>query len=327
MTAEPTVTVAICTFSEERWDHLVAAVRSLEAQERPADQILVVVDHNPDLLKRAIEAFPRVEVVESSGTGRGVAGTRNTAIEQSRCDIVAYLDDDAAARPSWLRQLLTAYDDERVIGTGCTILPSWESERPYWFPCEFDWVIGCSYRGQPEVTAPVRNVYANGMSFLRRCLEETGAFRADLGRVNSIPLGGEETEFCIRLRRAFPGSELLHVAPAEVTHHVPDARLNVAYFLRRCYAEGLSKASVTRYVGPDEALSSERTYTRKTLPRGVLAYTRAALAGEPRELARAAAIVAGLAVTVVGYLRGIMRERRPRPAAEESGPAGERRSA
>lgn len=315
------MTVAICTFSEERWDHLVEAVRSLEAQQRPPDQLLVVVDHNAELAKRAGEAFPQVEVVESTGEGRGVAGTRNTAIEQSRCDIVAYLDDDAAARPDWLRELLTAYADDRVIGTGCTIQPAWESERPYWFPSEFDWVIGCSYRGQPEVTAPVRNVYANGMSFLRRCLEQTGAFRSDLGRVNSVPLGGEETEFCIRLRQAFPGSDLVHVATAEVTHRVPDSRLNFGYFLRRCYAEGLSKALVSRYVGSEKALATERDYTRRTLPRGVLAYTRAALGGRPREIARAGAIVAGLTVTVAGYVRGIIAGRGSPPLNDEKGSA------
>jgi hypothetical protein len=63
----------------------------------------------------------------------------------------------------------------------------------------------------------------------------------------------------------------------------------------------MSKALVTDLVGSEDGLSSERAHVVRTLPRGVLAGLRrrdAAGAG------RAAAILAGTAVTAGGYLRG-----------------------
>ena len=41
------------------------------------------------------------------------------------------------------------------------------------------------------------------------------------------------------------------------------------YFARRCYAEGLSKAEVTRVVGGSDGLASERRYVWSTLPGGI----------------------------------------------------------
>ena len=37
-------------------------------------------------------------------------------------------------------------------------MPLWLGERPSWFPDEFLWVVGCSYRGLPEeASLPWRN--------------------------------------------------------------------------------------------------------------------------------------------------------------------------
>ena len=57
---------------------------------------------------------------------------------------------------------------------------------------------------------------------------------------------------------------------AVIGHKVPAARGTLAYFRSRCYAEGLSKALVTHSVGAGDGLASERAYTFKTLPLGVL---------------------------------------------------------
>ena len=75
-------------------------------------------------------------------------------------------------------------------------------------------------------------------------------------------------------------------------------------FRSRCYAEGLSKAIVTGYVGAKDGLASERTYIFQTLPNGLMQgiideiFLRFDLTG----ILRAGAIVAGLMVTTVGYL-------------------------
>lgn len=57
-------------------------------------------------------------------------------------------------------------------------------------------------------------------------------------------------------------------------------------------------------VGP-QALASERTYTLRTLPRGVVRGVRdALLRGDWSGLGRAGAIILGLAMTGLGFLGG-----------------------
>jgi hypothetical protein len=71
----------------------------------------------------------------------------------------------------------------------------------------------------------------------------------------------------------------------------------------RGWAEGLSKALVAEEVGSTDALSSEWTYTLRTLPTGALRGLSDAVRGDLTGLLRSSAIVAGLLVTVAGYLR------------------------
>ena len=88
-------------------------------------------------------------------------------------------------------------------------------------------------------------------------------------------------------------------------HQVPAERARLRYFLTRCYREGGSKAVISKLVSRWDGLSSERRYTREILPRGVrLGVADFVRRGDLHGLARAAAIVAGLAVTSVSYAAG-----------------------
>jgi len=132
--------------------------------------------------------------------------------------------------------------------------------------------------------------------------DEVGQFVDGIGRIGRVPLGCEETEFPIRAGRN--GYRVRYEPGSAVLHHVPTSRATVEYFLRRCYAEGLSKAVVARSVGSTVALESERTYVSRTLPRGV---ARSVSEGA---LGRAAMIVAGCATAGLGYMVGRASPRR-----------------
>ncbi len=318
-----TVTVVICAFAERRWDSLLNAVASLRAQRRLPDQFLVVIDHNPQLLERAQSSFPSDVEVCPNGDEQGLSGARNTGVRLAIGDVVAFLDDDAEADPGWLEELLEQYRSD-VAGTGGVAIPVWPGGvRPGWFPREFDWVVGCSYLGLPTAVEPQRNLIGAGMSFRRSVFDVIGSFDTAMGRVGSHPLGCEETEFAIRLRRILVGAQILHVPHAIVYHHVAVERARVPYFLRRCYAEGISKAAVAQRAGRDQALSSERRYVLSTLPRGVLDGLRCTLRGDYWGFTRSAMICVGLLGTVAGYLRGIADNvgSRPRASASQGKPA------
>lgn len=298
-----TITVVVCTYTERRWLQLTELLESLSTQE--VDQVLVVVDHAPVLLERVREAFPAVTALASTGP-QGLSGARNTGVAAATGDVVAFVDDDARPRPDFIEQLLAAYD-ERTLGVGGRAEPAWERDRPAWFPPAFDWVVGCSHQGLPERRAELRNLIGAAMSFRLDVLRGTGGFDSSLGRVGAGAAGCEETELCLRLAKAHPAGRMVYEPAAVVDHLVPVQRATLRYFVRRCWAEGRSKAHVTRLAGAGSATSAERDYTRKVLPLAVLRALRAGLFGQPARALAAPVVALGLTVTLLGYLSGFVR--------------------
>jgi hypothetical protein len=56
VTTAPAATVVICVYTDKRWDDIVEAVESVAAQDVPAAETIVLVDHNDALLSRAEQA-------------------------------------------------------------------------------------------------------------------------------------------------------------------------------------------------------------------------------------------------------------------------------
>ncbi|MGK5631747.1 glycosyltransferase family 2 protein [Streptomyces sp. URMC 123] len=328
----PSISVVICVHTQERWADILAAVASVREQSHPAHEILLVVDHEERLLGRLTAeyaAVPGVRVLANGGP-RGLSAGRNTGIAASSGEVVAFLDDDAVAERDWLRHLAGGYADPAVMAVGGRTVPVWSSgRRPSWFPEELDWVVGCTYRGLPPGRVRVRNVLGGNASFRRTAFAAAGGFTTGIGRDGDRrPLGGEETELCIRLAQARPDAVLLIDDRAVIHHRVPPARERLGYVRTRAYAEGLSKALVARRVGARDGLATERRYTTRVLPAGVVRGLRDALLGRPGGAGRAAAIVTGVAAAAAGYALGALRARRGGPppgavGAVAPGPAPE----
>ena len=311
--AKPTtLTVVVCAYTLERWNDISAAIASLRGQIRPADQVVLVADHNPELLERARAAFPDVVCLANEET-QGLSGARNTGVRAATGDVVAFLDDDAAAAPDWVARMLEAYADPQVVGVGGHVVPAWQAPRPAWFPDEFLWVVGCSYRGLPTERAEIRNPIGANMSFRRDMFGRVGGFDEAMGRLGKDAAGCEETEFSIRARAAGSATRIVLEPAAECRHNVSPDRVTRQYFRRRCRAEGRSKALVSTLTGAEAALETERTYVSRTLPRGILRGLRDLATGDPAGAARAWTIAEGTALTAGSYALARVRNRLRRP--------------
>ncbi len=300
----PEFSVVICAYTKDRWQELLQAVESVKSQSLAAREIIVVIDHNPALLECADRTLEGVVVIENKET-RGLSGARNSGIAASKCDTIAFMDEDAIAAPNWLALLSRDFADPRVLGVGGASLPVWSHHNPGWLPEEFYWVVGCTYRGLPQSTTLVRNLIGCNMAFRRKVFDEVGGFRNGMGRIGTNPVGCEETELCIRAGQHWKDGFFLFEPAAIVYHRVSENRTHFKYFVKRCYSEGISKALVARFVGAGDGLASERRYTLFTLPNGVMRGIGETITGRDLSgVARSTAILTGLAVTAAGYIRG-----------------------
>ena len=311
--AEPlsTLSVIICAYTFDRLSDVLAAIQSVERQDMRPSEIIVVVDHNPPLRAAIGEAAPRGVVIAENRFEREFAGARNTGIAVASGRLVAFLDDDAIADPACLRHLSDRCQEPQVIGAGALIEPVWPDLAPSWFPDEFLWVVGCSYAGlEPGRT---RNLLGAAMCLRRDVFTEVGGFDGGLGRRQAnLPFGCEETELCIRATRAIAESHFVFEPAAHVLHKVSPDRVSWSYLVKRCYAEGLSKAYLSRLVGTHRSLSNEGRYVRQTLARSIVrnlgdAFVR----GDASGLARVAAVVTGLSCAAAGFALGQPQNRPP----------------
>jgi glucosyl-dolichyl phosphate glucuronosyltransferase len=291
--------VIICACSMDRWPDICEAVLSVQTQETPASEIVLVIDHNRELFDRC-RGLGNVMVIENH-EAKGVSGARNSGVAASTGDIVAFLDDDAVADPSWLKAMVPLFDDPLVRGVGAAPAPRWLSARPWWFPDEFLWVVGCAYSGLEA--GSVRNGLGCGLGLRRSVFESVGGFDTRLGRNGSrLPISCEETEFSLRATRENPRAKFVYSPAAVVTHKVSTERLTFSYFLLRCFGEGVSKARVARLARAG-SLATERAYVKRTLVRGVIRrFADSILKLDIRAGGRAVVMVLGLASTITGYV-------------------------
>jgi GT2 family glycosyltransferase len=317
-----TASVIVCAFDERRWADLCSAIDSLTRQSRAVDELIVVIDHNEQLLARAREELKTARVIANHHPP-GLSGARNSGIVVATGDVLGFIDDDALAEPNWLAALLARYRDPHVIAAGGAVVPRWDRERPRGFPEEFDWVVGCTYRGLPVTERPVRNLIGANMSFRREVFQRVGGFSDGIGRVGRKPVGCEETELCIRAGAAFPGAVILYDPEARVSHRVPRARASWRYFCARCFSEGLSKALVAQAAGANRGLASERSYATRTVPFAMARGLRLTLRGDPAGIVTVGALFGGLVITTLGFLAGSAKRavtatepRRPRSRAQ-----------
>jgi hypothetical protein len=114
----PPVSVAVCSYNGA--GTIGETLAGLEKLEYPDYEVIVVSDGSTD----ATEGIARKYGARLIRTeNRGLASARNTALEASAGEIVAYIDDDAYPDPHWLRYIAWVYMRGSHDGAGGPNLP------------------------------------------------------------------------------------------------------------------------------------------------------------------------------------------------------------
>jgi len=302
-------TVIVPVHSPARWNGLLKAVNSALVQ-RPAPQsVIVVVDHHDELLERSLSHFadqPTVSVIRNT-LRPGASGARNTGAFAATTPVLVFLDSDVRAYPCWLKRLVSALGQERVVGSGGAVVPCWQATRPAWFPDEFLWVVGATYQGQATSAGPIRNVWSENMAVRADLFHEVGGFRTDFSKVGDVSRP-EDTDLCIRIAAASTGGRWLYLPDAIVEHDVGPERTSFLHFLARSYSEGRGKVELARLNQGVGALDKERAWLAKTVPTGVARYLRESVRKrDPHLVLRAGAAILGTGSAGVGAAGAMLR--------------------
>ena len=301
---EPTgsASVVICTHTWRRLDQVKACVDSILGGTVAPQELIVVVDNNPDLREHLAGALPDGVMLMDSD-GRGASEARNTGLAKTSGDVVAFIDDDATADPAWLAELLRGFQAlPSAIALGGRILPNYEA-RDGWLPDELLWLVGCTYAGHPTESRPIGRPIGCNMAFRREALQRAGGFNKDFGPGSaSAQIHFNEEIILGKALQAIHGPDAVWYWPGAVVHHlVPADRVSWAYLVSRCIAEGRSKADVRRLHG-NASLGYDAGYVVRTLLPAIGLYGARAVRGPDADAARKAALAgSGLLITAAAY--------------------------
>jgi glycosyltransferase involved in cell wall biosynthesis len=327
----PSVSVIIPVYTMDRWGLLTEAVASVLHQSVAVRELIIAVDQNLELYERCQRNWDNGSVlvvlhqeepdtaarsaharVHGSRRRFGAGAARNQALPAVTGDIVAFLDDDAAANPDWLLGLLVPYGDPGVVAVGGAPLPRYATQRPGWFPAEFDWVFGCAYEGLPTERGPVRHLIGANMSARTALVGAVGGFHS---------IDFDDMDLCHRLA-AF--GSILYEPAAIVRHFVPAERVTWRYFWRRCFFVNMHKVEAFRDLGDDANLASERAFISRFVTRSLPNYLGAAVRGDGAAVVRLLVSLCGISLSGLGNFAGRLRlARRAAPSSVPS-PDGRR---
>jgi cellulose synthase/poly-beta-1,6-N-acetylglucosamine synthase-like glycosyltransferase len=314
---EPKVSVVTCAYTMERLQDIHEVINSVLSQTLQPHEVIVAIDHNEELFHRLkSELPPEVKVVLSDGAP-GSSDTRNFGIRSSTGAIVACIDDDAVAEETWLENLVSPFEESKVMAVGGQALPLWAKEKPPpWFPEEFDFVLGCTAHKKLilQESGEVRNVTGSNMAFKKEIFQKIGFCEEKLGRcinngVEFDAIGGEEAEICLRIKATIPDGVILY-NPASVVHHkVTPERATLKYLFHYCYREGITRAMIRKLVSQyqQNPLAAEHIFLRRLLTTSI--FQRLKNFYKPSQLAQIGVIMVNLSLMSTGYLLGRWRYR------------------
>lgn len=218
--------------------------RALESLEGEADSAVVLIP-DPDRTEDVSAACPVPCTVEADEDLPGLTATRNRGAEIADGDVVAFLDDDVVVEEGWGDALRIAFR-EGARAAGGPAVPDWETSRPDHLPKRWDWLVGCG--PYHETRTVVRNTYGCNIAFDSETFEELGGFDESYGFDGDLGQG-EEAELCGRMFDEY-GCGTEYMPEAAVGHRVTDEKAGFPRLVKRCMAQGRTKARLG--VGDEE---------------------------------------------------------------------------
>ena len=112
---QPSIAVFVPTY--RRPDDLAHCLKALATQIRPPDQTIVVVREGDDATFEACRSRRhRIDVEIVTVARPGQVAALNAGLEEVRCDVVAFTDDDCRPHPQWTARICGLFAQDELLG-------------------------------------------------------------------------------------------------------------------------------------------------------------------------------------------------------------------
>jgi GT2 family glycosyltransferase len=236
----PRLSIVISTF--KRYDVLPNSINSVLNQQglTRSELEIIVVDNTPPNEREDITNADKCDQFITEDIS-GLSRARNLGVKASHSKLIAFLDDDAIASPTWASEaieLLDRHPEWEVVG-GRILAKYPENNKPVWMDAKLEEFLSCIDWPVNQPTSMADGVWIAGanMVFRRRVFERGIGFDERLGRNgNSSLLSNDETE----LFESIGKERIYYVPQMSVDHIIPEARLDPQWFRKRIFWQALS---------------------------------------------------------------------------------------
>lgn len=246
--------VIVCTYN--RRTMVLSTLASLRRQTLPYEQFEVIVVDNgsSDGTLKAVQLYVNAGKEQRSEREswrvhclselrNGLAHARNTGIQAAQGEFAVFLDDDSITDPHLLERLLEAYTSTHADAIAVHVRLQWEANRPHWLTDDLLDLLGYFAPAQTRTRLLAPNALSSCCFSARfAVIRAVGGFSPLLSKQPNQPTTLATDDFCRRLHDA--GYTLWYEPQAFVSHRVPVARLQRAFFVGRAYWQGRSEVII-----------------------------------------------------------------------------------
>ena len=244
--SEPILSVVVCTHERRghpRREHLRRCLAALSQLDDHVEVVVVDSASQPPVEKTVASFEGRVADLRYVYVAEpGLSLARNVGTHAATCELVAFVDDDAAPTPDWARRVVSRFERRETACVGGTCRAAFECAPPRWLTTNLLALAGVTSFGREarSVAATADYPFGANIAFRRPALLEVGGFDEQLGRVGGSLLSGEETAVVRRLLAA--GHEVWIDPDVVVDHTVTAERMRNKYYWRRFFWQGVTRA-------------------------------------------------------------------------------------
>lgn len=243
----PSISVIICTYNRAKF--IGEALDSLAKQTLSPEHFEIIIvnnnctDDTEEISLAFIKNHPQLDINYVIETNQGLSFARNRGIEESKYEIITYIDDDAYARSNFLATIQSHFiENPATVGVGGKVIPRYEIAEPDWMNPYLDGFVAKLDMGDKQKKFQEKQ-YPVGcnMTYTKEVLLKAGGFN------NKLKWRADDKYIGIKVREI--STEVYYLPNLTVEHSIDAFRTSDKNFKAFCLKFGNEEAIRVRDIG------------------------------------------------------------------------------